>query len=758
MKSCLAKIFLGTVLLACTGIPGNGQRVVQPNLDTFSLKDLLNVKITTASKTSQALELASAVVNVITRDQIRIRNYQSLLDVLFDLPDIKVDDKMYSGMRNSVTIRGTQGSEKFIILLDGINIGSPSGEAMPVMHNYPVHLAEQIEVLYGPASALYGADAVSGIINIITRKPLKKEILLDISSTAGNYGYTNTTLFLSKKLGPSTNLVISGQYHYDRNPDYSKLYKTDSLSNTSFFADRTFNTVFGPITPVTPFVAQYKAPAEAYNIYAALQAGDFSFKVFRNHTRIPTALGNNVRNAIFNKDVYMAQSVTLANASYKKISDAITSTTSLTASKYDLHPGSNYRNLYTSMEPGYKYSTCTMIKGEQQLDYRVSGNLDITAGVGYENYTAIPQSADLEKPVNTRSNIQGSYLGTASFYKPEGLPAPFYLIQYHNLGSYFQAQYSPGKNINFTVGARYDRNSRFGSSFNPRLGVVYQPSATTTIKLLYGSAFRAPSPSESYPQYGSFDTQDSGKTYHSHFLHLPNTGLKPVRSNNIELNIQQRLTDNLLLTLDGYFTALKGLYTFADDNQTTHIYNNQFNGIPVDYIEVFVNSDRQKNFGGSLQLKWKHRIGNFQFNSFASLSYVNGLKENGLKESSEEGKDMQLDFISPVMVHLGSDVKTGKFSFSPRLLIASRQHIAGVGDTTGHIIQRQTIPGYALLNLSFRYAISKQFSLFTSVTNALDQRYRTVSFNMDMTKKDTELYYGQPQDPIRIMSGLNFYF
>ena len=45
-----------------------------------------------------------------------------------------------------------------------------------------------------------------------------------------------------------------------------------------------------------------------------------------------------------------------------------------------------------------------------------------------------------------------------------------------------------------------------------------------------------------------------------------------------------------------------------------------------------------------------------------------------------------------------------------------------------------------------------------NVSNALNQKYRSVGFNMDLTKKDTEFFYGQPEDPIRIMGGLNFQF
>ncbi|HEY4875863.1 MAG TPA: TonB-dependent receptor plug domain-containing protein, partial [Puia sp.] len=194
-------------------------------LDELSLKDLLNVKITTASKTSQESDKAAATVIVITAEQIKIRGYQSLLDVLQDLPDMKVDDKLYTLALNNFTMRGIPGQDKFILLLDGVRISSPTNEAMPIFENYPVNLAQQIEVVYGPGSALYGADAVSGVINIITKKDLsRKNILIDASSAVGTYGQTNNTIFMAKKLSDNSNLVISGQYFYDQQPDYTKLY------------------------------------------------------------------------------------------------------------------------------------------------------------------------------------------------------------------------------------------------------------------------------------------------------------------------------------------------------------------------------------------------------------------------------------------------------------------------------------------------------------------------------------------------------
>src|SRR6185436_18285369 len=118
----------------------------------------------------------------------------------------------------------------------------------------------------------------------------------------------------------------------------------------------------------------------------------------------------------------------------------------------------------------------------------------------------------------------------------------------------------------------------------------------------------------------------------------------------------------------------------------------------------------------------------------------------------------ELDFIAHWIFHAGTDIRAGKLTASPRLILMGRQHIPGIGDTTGTIIRRQTIAGYTLLNIALRYELSKKVSVFTNITYALDQRYRSVSFNMDLTKPETELYHGQPQDPIRIMGGVNFNF
>jgi outer membrane receptor protein involved in Fe transport len=753
----MKRILITVIIAACMAFVSSKvwSQDDSTKLENLSLKELLSVKVTTASRTAQELGLTPATVLLVSKEQIKMRGYQSLLDVLLDLPDVKVDDKMYSGMRNSFTIRGTQGSEKLVILLDGITISTPSGEALPIMENYPVHFAEQIEIVFGPASALYGANAVSGVINIISKKtPNNNDLRLEASALGGTYGYTNATLYAAKKISDNLSFVASGQYSYDKQPDYSKVWSDDSLLNTSSLKTGVFNTIYGPMAPETPVSSNYEAPLAAWNLYAAIRGNNFSLSYFRNYTRVPTAYGNNANNAVFNKDVYMGQSVGILNATYKASFGKFSSTSMLTSSDYQLDPRTNYRNLYTGMEPGYKYSTCALTKIEELLTWKASEKLHITAGGGFERYNSVPQSGDLKAPVDKNGSTGGSYIGTESYYRPEGLQAQFYHIKFTNAGAYFQTQYSPYKNVHLTVGARYDVNSRYGSTFNPRLGLVYKPFEKTTIKVLYGSAFLAPSPSDAYVHYGSFYTMDSGRTYNSFFLHLPNPGLKPIKSKNFEVNVRQYITENLSFSVNGYFNELSNLYAFADDNETTKLYNNLFNGIPVDYVEVFVNRGKQHNYGGSLQLNWNAAIGNIYFHSYGSVSYADGVR----KSLEAGGKDMELDFISHFITRIGTDIKAGNFTCSPRLTIMDNQHIAGVREETASIIKRQSIPGYALLNISVRYAVKKGLSCFANVSNALDQRYRSVGFNMDFNNTNTELMHGQPQDPARIMAGVSLAF
>src|SRR5687768_3480668 len=118
MKKLSCLLLLISVLIKITNLNAQTDST-EVDVTELSLDDLQNVKIVTASKTQMGADQVSASAYVVTEDQIRIRGYRSLLDVLVDVPDVKIDDKVYSLNRNIITLRGQDGQEKFLIMLDG---------------------------------------------------------------------------------------------------------------------------------------------------------------------------------------------------------------------------------------------------------------------------------------------------------------------------------------------------------------------------------------------------------------------------------------------------------------------------------------------------------------------------------------------------------------------------------------------------------------------------------------------------------------
>ena len=723
----------------------------------LTLDELQNVKIVSASKNPLQAGQAPASAYVVTEEQIRIRGYRSLLDILLDAPDFKIDDKVYSLNRNIVTMRGVDGQEKFIVMLDGVRISSPTNESLPIMENYPINLAKQVEIIYGPASALYGADAFSGIINIISKRAEFTSFRTEATAITGTQGLYNGNIFVSKKLAKDVTLTVSGQYFYDKGVNMSKLYKSDSLWDMTSHRTGTFNTIFGPITPTTPIKSEYSTPLMAYNVFGSLTAGDFQVSIFNNRSQNSTALENTPSNAVYNEDVHIARTVSMINARHRKTIGNLILATTLVASQYKEDPKTNYRNMYSSMEPAYKYAYGSMIQAEEQIEWKIGENSDIVGGALFQSFLSLPESTDLQSPVTESHSIEGTFLNTPAYYRPDGLQAKFYAVKYYNAGAYLQLQQRLGTKVKATIGSRFDHNSRFGSTFNPRIGLVVNLTDKTTLKGMVASAYLAPPPGSAYSYYGTFYTLDSGRTYRSNFMHLPNPGLKPMLSRNAEISLRQFFGKNFSVTADFYYTVVDRIVEPDADN--TALYNGKFLGWDVDYIEIFVNEGREKITGGSIQLDYQKKFNGMSLRAYSYLSLVNGTEKvewtdsDGIVRTRNAEIDNQ---ISHVMLKAGAEFTVGNFSASPRMMLFSRQRIGAFVDPENPE-KRQTLPGYTVLNISLAYKFG-QFQLFANVMNALNTKYKAVGVGMDLTNPSTGLFYGNYQDPIRLNGGVRYTF
>ncbi|MCP4147342.1 MAG: TonB-dependent receptor, partial [bacterium] len=213
LKTKWIYLVLLCTLSICLFLPGwaEEQENVTDIIDV-DLGDLLNVEVTTASKTAQSLAKAPATLLVITEQMIKDRGYHHLEEILHDLPGFDFN-KGFGVNYSTIFMRGyrSANSDRFILLYDGILENDIWKQTNWISRQYPVSQIKQVEVLYGPASALYGTNAFSGIINVITKKPgemSEHQLVVDY----GSWGRKNIEFSSGKKLGKNFSYSLTIKY------------------------------------------------------------------------------------------------------------------------------------------------------------------------------------------------------------------------------------------------------------------------------------------------------------------------------------------------------------------------------------------------------------------------------------------------------------------------------------------------------------------------------------------------------------------
>lgn len=260
------------------------------DLIDLSLEELLNVEVTSVSRRSQSLSTAAAAAFVVTEQDIRRSGATTIPDVLRMVPGINV--AQIDGNKWAVTARGFNGrfAGKLLVLMDGRTIYSPlfSGVFWD-MHDVSLESIERIEVIRGPGATLWGANAVNGIINIITKSAGSTQggfVHAGVSTTGGNAA----VLRYGGKTSDSTDYRVYAKYS-DRDPNQGTLgnpvadgwqsvrlgLRTDSdLSpndHLMFIAeayDGTLGETVFDRTPLPPYESIVDAEEETNGFYAQL--------------------------------------------------------------------------------------------------------------------------------------------------------------------------------------------------------------------------------------------------------------------------------------------------------------------------------------------------------------------------------------------------------------------------------------------------------------------------------------------------------
>ena len=172
----------------------------------------LSQVVVTATRTAITEDDALASVSVITREDIERLQPVSLIDLLQGLPGVTFAQAGGLGQQSSLFLRGTNSSHT-LLLIDGVRVGTVSA-GLPAFEQLPLDQIERIELVRGPRSSLYGADAIGGVVQIFTRHGSRNDALSpSFSVTAGSRRYADGQFGLG---GGDThawyNLSVGGQY------------------------------------------------------------------------------------------------------------------------------------------------------------------------------------------------------------------------------------------------------------------------------------------------------------------------------------------------------------------------------------------------------------------------------------------------------------------------------------------------------------------------------------------------------------------
>lgn len=461
----------------------------------LSLEQLMNIKVVTASGYLQTAAQAPSTVTVITAQQIKERGYEQLEDALRDVPGI--DMIHINGYAPTlIYFRGMYGAENLraLLMIDGIaenNIIGSNDMAGPA---YSLHDVDRVEIIWGPVSAIYGANAFGGVINIITRKGQQ------VNGFHAEQGFGSfNTIFEKLNMGTrqgkweiaasGTLYSTDGPVFSNRDPNYTGSYinKAYGLKGAlSYYAGHTVTTLG---------YREYRTPmgwgtySNSPSVYLGLP---------------PQGNLNRGTVGIISSDFRGERS---------GLDDAFLRTIYLQS---EWRPGERlsvfgrvvYRQTGTG-EDSYVYVTADgvhmirakiatwsdRVSGEAVVNYQFGGNQKLSGSVQYfrDNVERGGRPSTYD-PTSYVVDGKDTVVNLRSTYLPR-----VYDIR-NNVGSYLQyVLETPLLNrTTLTAGLRYDYNSYFGSNFSPRMVIVNEATDKLSFKLQYGHAFRAPTNLEIY--------------------------------------------------------------------------------------------------------------------------------------------------------------------------------------------------------------------------------------------------------------------
>lgn len=546
--------------------------------------ELAATAITIASGSVKRLSQSAAVASVITAEQIKSMGATELHEVLETVPGIHASLQPLTGDYN-YTVRGIRNSTnaEVLFLLNGTRMTTPFRGTFMAATELPIEAISQVEVIRGPGSALYGADAFAGVINIITKKA--KEI--DGFKVGVRAGDHNTQSGWGQYGGSWAGWDIASSLQYQRTDgDKGRVVHVDTQSAM----DRMFG------TKASHAPSALNTQLESFNGHLNFTRSHWDINLWGNKSESGTRAGligaldpsgrsyaeQYLADVRFSTEDWWDNWTLMAHSSYLQgTSDANTRTFPQNA-RLPIGEDGNY-SYYPN---GMVFFPDGLIRNLGQIEqvpsvelsalYKGMKNhlLRLTTGFRYEQ-TRVSQQSNIGLGVidGRQSVIDGKLTdvsNTSLAFFPRTAKRTIW-------SAALQDEWQLADHWQLTAGVRYDEYSDFCSTINPRAALVWDISKTLTTKWLYGKAYRAPSFVELYTQ--------------NNISVLGNPTLAPETIHSAEWAFDYHPTSTLRTAVNGYYYHIENMIVMRLDTDQV--------------APTFQNTGHQHGYGFEVEGNWQ---------------------------------------------------------------------------------------------------------------------------------------------------------
>ena len=493
--------------------------------------------VTTATKRAQSLREVPGTVYVVTAEDIRKYGYRDLKDILMRVPGIEM--QLEGGFYRGGSRGYIGGFGKPLTMVNGKEVNWHKPLDAFISYQFRANNILRVEIVQGPASALYGANAFTGIINVITKESAVEKNSGHFYGMGGDYRTYEGGFADKRKIGEHGSLQVEGYTFYTKGENFRSFFSNTNPKNLIFLGDyypvedtskgtlpypviSTGAATFGGIPPFSDTKSSQRIkeiyPSRDPNtFYPFINMGrshggnaEFAHKYFYagvDYHLFQTNYQSSATNA--DSNFFQERNLVTGYLGFRSLPlfAEVKTSAEFFVQREDIRQQFQYSTSIAEFDSSGDLVT-TYINPFALGMFGNDGNLRYKGFLQFEkdfsnigNYLIFGIGYDRLNVATSISNFLPGFTGSYATYFAHGNPAPWArdetpFYKQYKTGVYIQdQQYFFDRSVQITLGSRYDVHNIYGGVFNPRIGLVYTPKflKQNTFKLLYGTAFREPS-------------------------------------------------------------------------------------------------------------------------------------------------------------------------------------------------------------------------------------------------------------------------